>query len=246
MSSEKQPQSERPRAASARKPDQTATCKTAGAVKPEFRLARYSLPSISTQPQLEAVLSEKPAIFVIDDDYHVRKRICRFLAEGGLIAEDYATSDAFFASRYLHRLNDTRGWLPAIVITSKSDESLSVQVIVAGALDFIAKPAEEGELLAIVRRTLERAMGPNKSLARPENSTKHAVKLTPRQIQIMEMVLAGHPSKNIAADLGISQRTVENHRASIMKRTGVKSLPALTRLALAGALRASENSTHDD
>jgi two-component system CheB/CheR fusion protein len=54
-----------------------------------------------------------------------------------------------------------------------------------------------------------------------------------RQHQIMDLVLAGHPSKNIAADLGISQRTVENHRASIMKKTGSKSLPALARLAIA-------------
>jgi two-component system CheB/CheR fusion protein len=59
--------------------------------------------------------------------------------------------------------------------------------------------------------------------------------LTPRQHQIMEMVLAGHPSKNIAADLGVSQRTVENHRAAIMKKTGAKSLPALARLAVAAA-----------
>ena len=57
--------------------------------------------------------------------------------------------------------------------------------------------------------------------------------LTPRQREIMDMALAGHPNKNIAADLGISQRTVENHRALIMKNTGSKSLPALARLALA-------------
>ena len=59
--------------------------------------------------------------------------------------------------------------------------------------------------------------------------------LTPRQYEIMNLVLDGHPSKNIAADLRISQRTVENHRASIMKKTGSKSLPALARLALAAA-----------
>ncbi len=59
--------------------------------------------------------------------------------------------------------------------------------------------------------------------------------LTDRQRQIMDLVLAGHPSKNIAADLGISQRTVENHRATIMKKTGAKSLPALARLAVAAA-----------
>jgi DNA-binding NarL/FixJ family response regulator len=54
--------------------------------------------------------------------------------------------------------------------------------------------------------------------------------LTTRQLQIMALVVAGHPSKNIAADLGISQRTVENHRAAIMKKTGAKSLPALGRI----------------
>ena len=66
-------------------------------------------------------------------------------------------------------------------------------------------------------------------------AAKHVARLTPRQRQIMELVLAGYHSKNIAADLGISQRTVENHRAAIMKKTGSKSLPALTRLALAAA-----------
>ena len=59
--------------------------------------------------------------------------------------------------------------------------------------------------------------------------------LTAREREVMEMVLAGHPSKNIAADLHISQRTVENHRASIMKKTGSKSMPALARLALAAS-----------
>ncbi len=59
--------------------------------------------------------------------------------------------------------------------------------------------------------------------------------LTTRQRQILDLVLAGHPSKNIAADLGISQRTVDNHRAAIMRKTGSKSLPALVRTALAAA-----------
>ncbi len=60
--------------------------------------------------------------------------------------------------------------------------------------------------------------------------------LTPRQRHIMDLVVAGHPSKNIAADLGLSQRTVENHRAAIMKKTGSTSLPALGRLALVAEL----------
>lgn len=68
-----------------------------------------------------------------------------------------------------------------------------------------------------------------------EDAAKRVASLTPRQRQIMVLVLAGQPSKNIAADLGINQRTVENHRASIMKKTASKSLPGLARLALASA-----------
>jgi DNA-binding CsgD family transcriptional regulator len=70
-------------------------------------------------------------------------------------------------------------------------------------------------------------------LARREVAANHLAGLTRRQRQIMELILAGQPSKNIAADLGISQRTVENHRAAIMKKTGSTCLPALARMALA-------------
>ena len=72
-------------------------------------------------------------------------------------------------------------------------------------------------------------------LAWREDAADRVASLTPRERQIMELVLAGHPNKNIAADLGINQRTVENHRAAIMHKTGSKSLPALARLALAAA-----------
>jgi two-component system CheB/CheR fusion protein len=72
--------------------------------------------------------------------------------------------------------------------------------------------------------------------ARQRDAARQIAGLTARQRQVMERVLAGHASKNIAADLGISQRTVENHRASIMIKTGVKSIPALARLAVAAAM----------
>jgi two-component system, chemotaxis family, CheB/CheR fusion protein len=73
----------------------------------------------------------------------------------------------------------------------------------------------------------------SKLFAGREDAANRVADLTPREREIMDRVLAGQRSKNIAADLGISQRTVEKHRASIMKRTGSKSLPALARLALA-------------
>ena len=68
-----------------------------------------------------------------------------------------------------------------------------------------------------------------------EAAATHFAGLTPRERQIMGFILDGHPNKNIAADLGISQRTVENHRASLMRKTGQKSLPGLVRLAVAAA-----------
>jgi len=80
---------------------------------------------------------------------------------------------------------------------------------------------------------LEKDLQIRTMLAWRESAVNHLAGLTRRQRQIMELVLTGQPSKNIAADLGISQRTVENHRAAIMKRTGSTSLPALARLALA-------------
>ena len=135
----------------------------------------------------------------------------------------------------LQRLRDAGHRLPAIMITGNSDVPMAVQAMKAGASDFIEKPIGSSELLASVERALEQSRDSSKLSAWREAAANHVADLTPRQRQIMELVLAGHPSKNIAADLGISQRTVENHRASIMKKTGSKSLPALARLALAAA-----------
>ena len=90
-------------------------------------------------------------------------------------------------------------------------------------------------MLASLDRAQERWRDGGKLTAWRKAAASHVAGLTPRQYEIMERVLAGQASKNIAADLGISQRTVENHRAAIMRRTGAPSLPALARLALAAA-----------
>jgi two-component system CheB/CheR fusion protein len=110
---------------------------------------------------------------------------------------------------------------------------MAVQAMKAGAIDFIEKPIHREELLASIERAIEQSRDSGKLAAWRDDAALHLARLTPRQRQIMELVLAGHPSKNIAADLGISQRTVENHRASIMKKSGSKSLPELARLAIA-------------
>src|ERR1035437_4711973 len=95
--------------------------------------------------------------------------------------------------------------------------------------------AREQALLRQMDELIQQQDALSKLFAHREDAANRIAGLTARQRQIMELVLAGHPSKNIAADLGISQRTVENHRASIKKKTGSRSLPALARLALAAA-----------
>jgi two-component system CheB/CheR fusion protein len=197
-----------------------------------------------------------PVIFVVDDDSHVRDTLRSVLEEDGRTVEDYAACEEFLDAyrpgreacllidaylpgmkgiELLQRLRDDGHRLPAIMITGNSDVQIAVQAMKAGASDFIEKPISRRELLDSVERALELSRDASKLLAGQATAASQIASLTRRQHQILEQVLAGKPSKNIAADLGISQRTVESHRSSIMKKTGSKSLPALARLAITAA-----------
>jgi two-component system CheB/CheR fusion protein len=206
------------------------------------------------QPAEAASRPGPPVIFVVDDDSHLREGIREIFEEEGLAVEDFASCEAFLEAyrpgrnacllidaylpgmgglELLQRLSDAGHRLPSIMITGNSDVAIAVQAMKAGASDFLEKPIGRGELVASVARALEQSKDTAKLSAWREAAADHIARLTVRERQILELVLAGQPSKNIAADLGISQRTIENHRASIMKKTGAKSIPALARLALA-------------
>ena len=215
----------------------------------------HAVPTAGARHPAEAATRPgPPTIFVVDDDSNVREAIRAVLEEDGRTVEAYSTCEAFLAAYrpghgacllidaylpgmsglgLLQQLHDAGHRLPAIMVTGNSDVPMAVQAMKAGALDFIEKPIGSSELLASVERALEQWRDSDKLFAWREAAANHVASLTLRQRQIMELVLAGHPSKNIAADLGISQRTVENHRAAIMKKTGSMSLPALARLAIA-------------
>lgn len=230
-------------------------------VKPE-ELAETVRSLLAEQPaEREADLTQerspdRPLIYVVDDDDQIRASIRGVLEDDGLVVKDYGACEAFLSAYHpggescllldaslpgmsglqlLQRLNNAGHRPPTIMITGKSDVAMAVQAMKAGAADLIEKPVRRTELLASIARAIERSRDTAQPSAWRQEARDHLADLTPRQREIMELVLAGHPSKNIAADLGVSQRTVENHRASIMKKTGSRSLPALARLALAAA-----------
>ena len=218
--------------------------------------------SQSAMPAATRIMAQTPGetgsstIFVVDDDDQLRAALRSLLEDDGRTVEDYPTCEAFLENyrpgcdacllidaylpgmsglELLRRLPELDERLPAIMITGNSDVPIAVQAMKAGAFDFIEKPIGGKELIASIERALDHARDATKLSAWRQEAAQHMTTLTARQLQVMELVLAGQPSKNIAADLGISQRTVENHRAEIMRRTGSKSLPALARLAVAAA-----------
>jgi two-component system CheB/CheR fusion protein len=195
-------------------------------------------------------------VYVIDDDSHVRDTISTLLIAEGYAVLAYPSAEAFLAAErapsggcllvdaampgmngmeLLRQLRAAHAGLPSIVITGRSDVSVAVAAMRAGASDFIEKPVSRVELLASIARVIEQSRDSATPPTWRAEAARQLASLTPRQREVMDRVLAGHPSKNIALDLAISQRTVENHRASIMRKAGVSSLPALARLAMAAA-----------
>jgi len=207
-------------------------------------------------PVAEGRETKTPVIYVVDDDSRIREALRSMIEDFGMIVEDFGACEAFLEAyrpgreaclvidaylpgmnglELLRQLRGAGHKLPAIMITGNSDVAIAVQAMKAGALDFIEKPIHRGELLGAIERALEQSRDSSKLTAWRAEAATHLARLTARQQQILELVLAGHPSKNIAADLGISQRTVENHRAAIMEKTGSRSIPALARLVVAAS-----------
>ena len=222
-----------------------------------------SLPSLAPSRRTDVAAAapqvrrrRSSTVFVVDDDRAIREAMRDLLHENGYAVELFADGPAFLEAyrpgregcllvdalmpgmsgiELIERLKAEGHQLPAIVITGNGAVPMAVQAMKAGAVDFIEKPVRPEELLASVERALDQTRDTAKLSASRDTAATQVASLTTRQRQILDLVLAGHPSKNIAADLGISQRTVDNHRAAIMKKTGSKSLPALIRTALAAA-----------
>ncbi|WBQ09700.1 response regulator [Hyphomonadaceae bacterium ML37] len=193
-------------------------------------------------------------VHIIDDDPVILATMRRLLEAEGWMVETYASAENFLmcprpdtnacllVDNYLpgmdglalvRQLRSENSPLPAVMLTGHGDASVAVAALKAGASDLIEKPASAAELLASVRSALEAAESSHAQAHARKAAEAKFSSLTPRERDVLFEVLDGSPNKIIAADLGINQRTVENHRAAVMRKTGAGSLPALIRLALA-------------
>jgi two-component system CheB/CheR fusion protein len=207
----------------------------------------------SPEPAPQHALTGLGVIRVIDDDAQVLSTIREVLEAAGHIVATYDCAESFLAAYsaggegciladvhlpgisgvdLLRQLRGQDNEVPMILITGSGGIGLAVEAMRVGACDFIEKPVDASALLASIALALAQAHDLQQASARHDCAVALVAGLTQRQREVMERVLAGHASKNIAFDLGISQRTVENHRAAVMQRMQVRSLPELARLVM--------------
>ncbi|HLZ66694.1 MAG TPA: response regulator FixJ [Aliidongia sp.] len=193
-------------------------------------------------------------VHIVDDDDTVRRSLAFLLEAAGFTVQTHASGVAFLDAAAglgpgcvltdvrmpemdgleLQRQLIERGIsLPVIVMTGHGDVPIAVQALKAGAVDFIEKPFSDDVLLTAIGAALRRNRADLKNQQETTNLTARLELLTPREREVLFGLVAGHPNKTIAYDLGISARTVEVHRARVMEKMHARSLSDLVRMALA-------------
>jgi two-component system response regulator FixJ len=192
-------------------------------------------------------------VFVVDDDAGMRDSLRWLLQSVDLAVETYGSAEEFLnacdASRSGCLVLDVRMpgmsglslqdalavrkiTLPVIMITGYGEVPTAVRALKAGAVDFIEKPFSDDLLLERVRQALASDREARDQQARHREAVERFTQLTPREREVMELVIAGKANKVIASDLGLSPKTVEVHRASVMRKMQVHSVADLVRAAL--------------
>jgi RNA polymerase sigma factor (sigma-70 family) len=193
-----------------------------------------------------------PIVHVVDDDDSSRTAVTRLLRAAGYEVRSHASAGEFLLARQsntpgcivldvqmpgpsgldlqeaLGKRDDT---LPIIFLTGHGDVPMSVRAMKAGAVDFLTKPVQRPALFAAVRSALARD-GEGRRAREQEGTLRARLEtLTPRERAVFRLVVAGRLNKEIAAELGTSERTVKAHRAQVMEKMGVSSLAELVHLA---------------
>jgi len=192
-------------------------------------------------------------VFVVDDDASVRKALARLMASAGYAVESYASAREFL-DRSHHQ--DTLGCvvldirmpglsgldlqqelkaftppLPIIFITGHGNVPASVRAMKDGAVDFLAKPVDDRVLLSAVAQAIARNAEARARHAELRELQRHAASLTPREREVMGLVVRGLLNKQVAAELGTVEKTIKVHRARVIEKMGVESLAELVRAA---------------
>ncbi len=199
-------------------------------------------------------MHDSPTVFVVDDDQQVREALQLLMESVGLSVETFESAQAF-----LDRFDPQRpGCLvldvrmpgmsgldlqdrllnepihpPVVVITGHGDVPMAVRAVQAGAVDFVEKPFNDQALLDSVHRALDRDAKQRGKVLQLMDIQSRLDRLTPREREVLDLVIKGYRNKLIAAELGVSQSTVEAHRAKVMEKMDARSLSDLMRMMLA-------------
>lgn len=197
-------------------------------------------------------MTPEPTVFVVDDDEAVRGGLRRLMESVGLKVETYASAQAFLDNYHpeqpgclvldvrmpgmggldLQAQLGKRGVrLPIIILTGYADVPIAVSALKAGAIDLIEKPFNGQILLDRIQYAIQQDAEARRQSAAQSEIGGRLARLTPREREVMEMMVAGKASKAIAIDLEISERTVEFHRANIMKKMQARTLAELIQMS---------------
>jgi FixJ family two-component response regulator len=206
-----------------------------------------------SESRAPAISRDTPVVFVVDDDVSVRESLELLILSAGLQPETFASAEDFLGRSRIDgpsclvldmslpnltgldlqkRIVD-RADMPIIFITGYGDVPTTVQAMKAGAVEFLTKPFDDDVLLNAIRQAIERSRTSRAHEAELRALRDCHASLTPREREIMALVVSGLLNKQIAAELGISEITVKAHRGRVMRKMHVDSLADLVRVAAA-------------